>query len=395
MRKILTLVLINSVNLILAQNKCIVVNPPYDSALFKLIDSRANKIISDFNFNDGDNQQVSFYLGPSSYAFVDCRSDWYKYVNGRWKNTYLLNNHGFTCNSVLFIEDGWPHVYGGYGIWRGQSLNIQMDKNGEWYANRANNCPENYKPAIGFKQKDSTVILLGGNEINTLRNVNNLITSGYSVSPSGEWNEINYVIPGQTYDIGFGIVELSTTKYRVSITHIDDGYRIYVYDNRKEELTFNNMQWNTRTPPLYYLSGDSLVINSGRLIHFNIPDLIDDGERIVISKSFNPLFFKSWFWVFFLLPITWVVFRKYRAAKNPINYPQFYNEMLQRSGNSYTGEQMNELFGIDHLSYDQVRKKRASILQSINDFHSRYKGKQLIIRIRDERDKRNFIYRVN
>ena len=53
-------------------------------------------------------------------------------------------------------------------------------------------------------------------------------------------------------------------------------------------------------------------------------------------------------------------------------------------------EELDELLGIAHLSFDSIKSKRSSMIRTIND-----NGRLRIERIRKEDDKRFFKYSIN
>lgn len=394
MRNFLSLILFSCFSLAHAQVKCVALTPKYDTVWAAIGEPQAYEVIRQFDFSKSENNSVTFYLGDTSYAFVNCRSDWFEYSNGVWINKYELHNHGFTCHPVVFLESGKPHIYGGYGIWRGQSLNIKLGDNGEWDAVVSRSTPENYRPAIGFEYKDSSRVLLGGITVNTLRDINYSTPTGFVVSQSGDWTPIQYQINGQPLDIGERVCELVSDRYRVSLTMVNEGFGFFIQDLVSKNITYAYKQLTTVGSSHYYmLSGDSLLFGSDRLLSFNIPKLIEEGELISFSTVKSSSFL-HWLWIFLLVPIGWMLYKKFKPRNLPGSTPKFYDELVSRKGHSYTGEQLNELFGIEHLSYDQVRKRRSAIVQSINDFHYKAEGKALISRLRDEADKRHIIYQV-
>ncbi len=53
-------------------------------------------------------------------------------------------------------------------------------------------------------------------------------------------------------------------------------------------------------------------------------------------------------------------------------------------------DELDELLGIAHLSFDSIKSKRSSMIRTIND-----NGRLKIERIRKEDDKRFFKYSIN
>ena len=64
--------------------------------------------------------------------------------------------------------------------------------------------------------------------------------------------------------------------------------------------------------------------------------------------------------------------------------------LLINKGSTIKREELDELLGISHLSFDSIKSKRSSIIRTIND-----NGRLKIERIRKEDDKRFFKYSIN
>ena len=64
--------------------------------------------------------------------------------------------------------------------------------------------------------------------------------------------------------------------------------------------------------------------------------------------------------------------------------------LLINKGSTIKREELDELLGISHLSFDSIKSKRSSMIRTIND-----NGRLKIERIRKEDDKRFFKYSIN
>ena len=64
--------------------------------------------------------------------------------------------------------------------------------------------------------------------------------------------------------------------------------------------------------------------------------------------------------------------------------------LLVSKGSTIKREELDELLGIAHLSFDSIKSKRSSMIRTIND-----NGRLKIERIRKEEDKRFFKYSIN
>ena len=77
----------------------------------------------------------------------------------------------------------------------------------------------------------------------------------------------------------------------------------------------------------------------------------------------------------------------YSANENTF---EIEKRLLVNKGSTIKREELDELLGISHLSFDSIKSKRSSMIRTIND-----NGRLKIERIRKEDDKRFFKYSIN
>jgi hypothetical protein len=146
------------------------------------------------------------------------------------------------------------------------------------------------------------------------------------------------------------------------------------------------------------LSGDTLYLLGERHTAYYIPNLIKRGGLLSIAPVKPPLFSGTLLMVgglAFLLVFMFVRLRRKSpaiAAKEDL--PDFYNELLKLDGKGLTNEELNELFALNDLTYDMIRKRRSLILKEVNAYHQEQKGRQLVVRQPNPEDKRQFIYHI-
>ena len=74
-----------------------------------------------------------------------------------------------------------------------------------------------------------------------------------------------------------------------------------------------------------------------------------------------------------------------------------YNSIIKKLLYNYkkndhylTKNDLDEIFEIKHLEYEKQKTKRSSLIKNLNNYKP-----ELIKRIRDPKDKRSFLYKIN
>ena len=345
------------------------------------------------SFNgESSGQKFRFFFDDTSHAFVNCKSDWYSNTGEGWKNNYVRYTHGFTCFANLFLENGSPHIYGGYGIWRGQSLNIEFITPGEWKLNSSRTMPDYFQAGASFHYDDSTVVLFPGTYVNGKAEAKETYPGsevGFLVHRNHEWEPVKILSAGSPVISFKAIGELFTDKYRISIGAGGHGRLVYIQDIETYEIWEHTFEFTPKATD-YYLEGDTFVLfgEEGSFFKY-VPEMIAKANKVTVVKPMN--------WTFLwglpvLIVIPFVIRYTRKSKKAAPGDPDFYRELVLNDGKSFTTEELNELFGLSDLNFDVVRKRRSRILQAVNEHHKKAHGKELITRGKDPSDKRHTIY---
>jgi hypothetical protein len=71
------------------------------------------------------------------------------------------------------------------------------------------------------------------------------------------------------------------------------------------------------------------------------------------------------------------------------------HDLLQHEGKVITQQELDEILGIHQLKNHELRKvKRARLIKRINTLALHQLGKELILRVRNEEDRRMIAYRI-
>tara|TARA_B100001063_G_scaffold95569_1_gene89213 strand:+ start:283 stop:1536 length:1254 start_codon:yes stop_codon:yes gene_type:complete len=134
---------------------------------------------------------------------------------------------------------------------------------------------------------------------------------------------------------------------------------------------------------------DSFGVNSGKIIHSK------DFLQLYQSKENN-----LWLYyigaiitlIFILIYITISKFNLHRRSQisQPYELKIIEKKLKALNTNIITKESLDELFGISHYSYETIKTKRSFLVKSLNQ-----QSKIKIERVRDNKDKRYFNYKIS
>lgn len=341
---------------------------------------------------------VRFFFGDTTHALVHCLSDWYTLENGEWVNHYKLFSHGFTCGARLFFKGGYPVLYGGYGIWRGQSLNVHFVESGEWEMTKSPSMPEYLKAGPAFHYYDTSVVVIPGFVIDVDR-IGAKEDVGYVIQPNGTWLPVEVEVEGKSRLTIRGLYEqeLITDKYRVYISKGGKGELVYIQEKESGNIYETTFEYSSPSESSY-LEGDTLYLLGERHTAYYIPNLINRGGLLTVVPVSANLFSGTLpILVSVVLLLVFILIRFNRkspavAAREEL--PDFYEALLELDRKGLTNEELNELLMLNDLTYDMMRKRRSLILKEVNAYHEGQKGSPLVVRQPNPEDKRQFIYHI-
>lgn len=133
--------------------------------------------------------------------------------------------------------------------------------------------------------------------------------------------------------------------------------------------------------------------------NLSIKEIIHDRSTIRFSLKPTPLVHKPWFWialVLFILALTTILVvirrKKHRNTNQPSetdNTTAIIQQLHQLEHHLLSTEELDQILGIAHLTYDSQKQRRSFILRQVGK-----KEPYLISRERSEQDKRTYHYRI-
>tara|TARA_B100001059_G_scaffold218111_1_gene237991 strand:- start:237 stop:1493 length:1257 start_codon:yes stop_codon:yes gene_type:complete len=135
---------------------------------------------------------------------------------------------------------------------------------------------------------------------------------------------------------------------------------------------------------------DTFGVNSGKIIHSK------DFLELYESKENNSLlYYLIGGIITFIFLLIFVIIPKFNLFNISQNSQSYDLKVIEKklkslSINIITKESLDELFGISHYSYETIKTKRSFLIKSLNQ-----QSKIKIERVRDNKDKRYFNYKIS
>ena len=314
--------------------------------------------------------------------------------------------HGSTFNRYLFNNEDKIYSFGGEGLWTTCSKLLEFNfKNREWFNKEITNYPNDANKVISswlYNNKLKVLLALNGN--NKSKEFNYVF--GEIDMTNFSFKEIGGFSSMYSPDLSFynrNIIGESNEYIILENRRLEEcGYCIFdkisgsrLYTNLLKDIPcLNGVSFaylNDST--LFYRSSnydlDSVVINKSSIYESLAQEEIYY-DRILESKMYKISAYAIGFIILSILIIILIKkinLNSYSADENTF---EIEKRLLVSKGSTIKREELDELLGISHLSFDSIKSKRSSMIRTIND-----NGRLKIERIRKEDDKRFFKYSIN
>ena len=378
-------------------------SPPYtDLEELRTMMDQAYQILDSLSFRSLKLSHFVFLeRGDDTYMLPDGLFDVFHWENDRWKNLYRGTDLGYNFRSSKFIYENRIYSLGGYGYWRmhGDLICFSFDT-GTWDIVELKG---SHPPGTGLCYVlDSTLWIL-----HPLLFFDGLPKhKGFSSKTVG----INL----QTHQI--------QTMYH-PIQNLDDNSNFSLYELDRYYIILNKpvyrvdkqtgkIYWTDATPfkkqkkgslqpgTFHYLRGTSIELfdqDFKSLEKLDIEKEHLDWRELKVSHGL-------WSWWYLLIPLlpgVFFFFLRKKRQKSRLRRENGYNHpllplILVKRGQILTADEIDLLLELsDILGSDNLRYRRAAIINEINLEMKTRSGKALIQRIQDPADKRRFLYRID
>jgi hypothetical protein len=315
--------------------------------------------------------------------------------------------HGGNFGRYLFTNKGNIYSLGGSGLWSSIPKLLEFNfKNKEWFSKKIKNFPENTKLiasswVIGDKLKTLIILNTDNNYSKKLNFMfGEIDLNDFSFAEIGEFESVK----SADLIVGNKNIIYESNRYLILQVGNSTGYRYDIFDKKKGEILKMNL-----LEGIPFINGKSFAYINDSILFYRNKNLVTDS--VVLNN--NSIFFKSsiediyieninqsrinkissysiGFIILALLII--LLIKKINLSSNSFheNTLEIEKKLLINKGSVIKRDELDELLGISHLSFDSIKSKRSSIIRTIN-----INGRLKIERIRKEDDKRFFKYSIN
>jgi len=383
-------------------------DPVLDTALIKNIFQKADFISNAYEKNYGQKFNGKIFEHNGNYYFhINGLSHVFIYQDEDFRNLYTGNYHGFNFNSYTFVHDQKIHNYGGTGFWQNNGNLIYFDSlNGHWdyvYSTRKEIDVIGSGATLIFYEKGFLYFLIG-DSFNPLRQkienklgLYSLDLSNYKLKKFDQELSLEESVKYFNYWDYF----IETKDFLIGIEKSGLNFRVF----NKTKFTYKDIpkksqdEFNLNTNHEYLTEHVKYILVQDNVISFYNADIqILDSANIknlynlkineqVLFKD-KPL--KNWIYLGLVLVLPFFLFHIF-SKKQPkiIDFP--YPKLLDYIGKTIDQDELDKCLEIENLSIHSTRNKRSSILKEIL---TKYGDKVKIIRIQDEKDGRQFRYKI-
>ena len=360
-----------------------------------------------------------FYKGDELMSYVSCGLDLYSINETSLDLKYLYSNRGYTCGTTPFVRDSTMYLIGGYGFWTTHIDLLKFDElNGSWELIKTTNQPEDYYSSGVFQNSKGIFSLLGYYRNERTGGTVETESNGYFLDwETKEWKRIEMQIEGvnnaeledklgfiQTEDYLFMMSGLQIENLGWNIINKESG-KIYHYDDLRNTdmfqspylevigntLNYQSLDGTQKSLDLEYLLSQSKEVGFIKVLEKGLLDTFSLKSNSFISISIFTLL------GIVILSFLWVK----NGKKQPVKTLTFDEmEKLIESFKPYSGqlldsEKIDSLLEIEPKGNpDLNRVKRSRMIIRVNKYYTSQKGKELIVREKDSKDKRFVYYKV-
>lgn len=370
-----------------------------------------------------------YSMNPNSYTFiqegdellvhVSCGFDLYTTVGGNLVNQYKMNNKGYTCGTTFINRSGKLYLMGGSGFWR-QHIDIMSFDSlfGSWEYIKTHNQPTDYYTR-GIFQNSKGIFSLLGNYEDPRKDLRQSEPNGHFL----DWESMTW------YDVAIDIdqVNLENVLTHTSFNSLETKDYVYlvfttieknlgwnIIDKESGDIYFfgqkNNDVFLSQTIEvidnnIYYQSwnGTELSLNLEEIKH---KSLAVGHLKIIKKKKGDDQEYKAYLIAIivlvilgFVLTILFIMRQKPNhdlADNHTLDVQIIIDDLMAYSGQSIESELLDKTLGIRETeNIDSIRIQRSRKILKINEWYKSKKGKLLIVRIKDQKDKRYVRYKID
>lgn len=358
-----------------------------------------------------DWREDEFYeVFPKNDSILALRNgffDVYLWQDSGWHNLSASKYFGYNYGAFKWIDQNKIYSLGGYGLYHMHSqllcFNLQDDS---WEMVIIENMPFNYHGLIQGTVGD-TIFQLFGIYVNEATSVflEQEYNGYYSSLSEKKWHKLQIHWKDKP-DLIQRLINTEFTNYSTMLGLYDGFYGIFIFDKIERKIYFftSSILIQTEKSPFTYAFQKQIVFQTreaAKLIYFDIEEGIAE-DYLVATVSFSP---KSNLYIYLIplgliiLILVFIYLYIYHYKKNNhLEDDSLLTIIKQLKASKSSTLSVNELdiiLQIDQMNDDVRRVKRSKIIKDVNYFWKQQYGKDLLVRKRNEQDRRYFVYTIN
>jgi len=373
-----------------------------------------------------------FYEKGDYYAVRVCFFDVYKWVDGNWKNLYTYDNKGYNCASRFFFRQGKLHSIGGRGFWQSHSNLLIFDEQlGSWDRVNVKGEPNDvnskytgvteksifcFFPADYSGKRYDLIYWLDFNSKTWRKfDFSSLVTYQRepqvpfyaNISDESLFDSKDYMVL-QVYEASASSVLFLLDKHTFSFRWLE---------NKPVESKWKKYKWKIIHNNDIFLRNIAEELKSIDLDKvFNEAIILEKPKEIPLKAEEAKLIQSIWRWsiLAFFLGIGVNQLVVYFQHKNdshssvnpkkeaPVHQAQHQNlegqinRLLSQRGKILTKDELDTILHLrNQQNLDSLKVLRSKALKIINQQALKVYGQNLVLRQREEDDKRVMLYRIN
>ena len=350
-----------------------------------------------------------YEIFPKSDSILALRNgffDVYLWQDSGWHNLSASKHFGYNYGAYKWVDQNKIYSLGGYGLYHMHSQLLCFNLQGNsWEMVVIENMPFNYKGSIQGSMGD-TIYQLFGQYINEATSIlAEEENDGYFLSLSEKkWHRLQVHWNPKPNGIS-AYINIEFPDYSTMLG-LYNGYRgLFIFDKIKRNIYFftSSILPQMKKSPFTYASQNQIIFQTRKtkLIYFDIEEGIAE-DYLVATVSFSP---KSNLYIvliilgLIILFIVFIYLYIYHYKKNnQMADDSLLTIIKQLKANKSSSLIVNELdiiLQIDQMNDDARRVKRSKVIKDINSYWKQQHNKDLLIRKRNEQDRRYFVYFIN
>ncbi|MCZ2102209.1 MAG: hypothetical protein LC107_11795 [Chitinophagales bacterium] len=348
------------------------------------------------NVNRADIVEIS----DKPYLLIDGTFNVFEWEGDKWVNRYNNIFFGYNFKSTKFVYKDHIYSLGGYGFWNSHGQLIEfLPSRGEWeIINSTRGMPYAtgyiYEDMLYLYTQDSAYVMDVKDHFSLVANKSYRLSIPNMDLKNNFYNFENYGLiyvsgshyliekqTGQLYKSILSPFKMILESYGKGLTVIR-GDSILCYNDHLKPLDSYSVK-----AELKFFERQKTMDSEPRSNHYKILLIVLIFMLVVIALSF---------WIYRSMKRNQVLESFDQLSTNIHESYPIIGKLVAYAGQLLSQDELDEIFEIiDIPTSETQRYKRAQIIREVNQTYERYYNIELIVRKRDIKDKRVYVYEIN